>query len=133
MANLSKVLPSAKFYEKMLTQTTSSKLKQSRTISPRKESGSKAKGSKGASMGKGGSVVKERGVGKMRMVQSLNMPSLEPLGAEEFVRNFSQQLSTNTFDHSMLMATPFSEMLNRTQKTLEKYERTCGSLRKQQK
>ena len=67
---------------------------------------------------------------KMFMVQSLNIPHLSPLSQN--LRS-SQQLSTNLIDNSLFVPSSLSDMLSRTQNTLDKYQKTCNHLRQEKK
>lgn len=62
------------------------------------------------------------------MAQSLNIPNLDLFGNEEYMRNSSQQLSTNHMDGSIFMNGSLSEILSRTHKVFQHYEKTCKSL-----
>jgi hypothetical protein len=57
------------------------------------------------------------------MMQSMNLAQPDFLNQEEFIRNASQQFSTNNnFDQSVWITGSLTEIFRRTQKTLEKYE-----------
>jgi hypothetical protein len=66
-------------------------------------------------------------------MQSLNIPSVEALAPEEFVRNSSQQFTTHNMDQSVAIPASLVEVLARTQKVLHQYESTCAKMQKHQR
>ena len=113
-----KQLFSSKVYEKMLTQTTSSKhrpaVSQSKSLSKSRKEGKTGE--------KGGKSVAKGRREKMFMAQSLNIPQLDSFSHDEYLRNNSQQLSSNNGLEQSVWAVnpvnPLGEILGRTQKTL---------------
>lgn len=92
--------PLTSLYDKMLTQTTTSKYKRSQQLSP-KRSCSESKKSKIDSKkimpeGKHPTITRKgrSAQQKINMAQSLNIPHFEPYMQEQFVPNSSQQLTT---------------------------------------
>jgi hypothetical protein len=123
-----KQLFSSKVYEKMLTQTTNSK---HRPVNSSGKSLSKSR-KDAKTVEKGGKNSTKCRREKMFMAQSLNIPQLDSFSQEDYIRNNSQQLSSNNgMDQSLWVYTPLGEILGRTQKTLQLYEKTCSILKKQ--
>ena len=55
-------------------------------------------------------------------MQSLNMPHIDPLTQDEFIRNSSQQLTTtNNVEHSVMLQPSMVDVLSRTQKIFKQY------------
>lgn len=94
-------MAASKIYEKILTQTTSSKYKQSRAHSPKRSESANKKSKRGNKStvyeSKASKSMRKARLGndKFFMAQSMNIPHLEPMLNEEIIRNSSQQLSTN--------------------------------------
>ena len=114
--------------EKMLTQTTSSKCKHTQPLSATK-SRSKSRKSKPQSKlipDKLDTKALRRSrhtKDKMAMIQSLQIAHAEIMTQQDFMRNSSQQLTTNNnIDHSFWIADPLLEIFKRTQKTLVLYQ-----------
>ena len=65
-------------------------------------------------------------------MQSLNIPHLQPLAPDDFVRNNSQQLTTNNMDHSVVLQPSMDDVLSRTHKIFKQYESMCSIMKRQQ-
>lgn len=126
-----KIPVSMKMYEKILTQTTS-RYKRSQQLTPKRScsTGKKSKvdktlnDSKTLKNARKGGLEKE----KLFMAQSLNIPNIESFVNEDYMRNSSQQLSTNNMERSINLPLSLAEILSRTQSVCQSYEKTCKSM-----
>lgn len=114
-----------KYFQKGLTQTTSSKIKRSQQPSPAKSLSISKKDKMQHILSDKISIKSMRkgrlGKQKTFMMQSLNIPHIDPLTQDEFIRNSSQQLTTNNLEHSVLLQPTMVDVLSRTQKIFKRY------------